>query len=92
MNKKQLSDLEKGKILAYSDCGLSLRDIGKKLGRHHGTIGKFLQQYKKSGNYQRNPGSGRKRSTTALQDQQIVRAAKRQRKITAQELQTKFKN
>lgn len=40
---KYLSDVEKGKILAFSEEGLSLREIGRKLNRHHVTIGNFLR-------------------------------------------------
>ena len=88
MSYKQLSEFEKGQIVAYDDCGLSLREIGRKLGRDHGGIGKFLKKYKETGNHLRQRGSGRKRATTASEDKKIIRAAKRRRTITAKEIKT----
>jgi len=38
-----LSEIEKGKILAYHDSGMSNRAIAKKIGRHHKVIGTFLK-------------------------------------------------
>lgn len=57
----QLSDFEKGKIVAYDDCGFSQRDIGRKINRDHKTVGKFLKRFKETGTIKRKTGSGRKR-------------------------------
>jgi transposase len=61
---KQLSDFEKGKIVAYHECGISNNEIGKKLSRSHTTIGRFLKRYKETGSNSRKVGCGRKRKTT----------------------------
>jgi len=90
MSFSQLSEFEKGQIVAYRDCGLTLRDIGKKLNRHNGPICKFLKKYNITGDYTRNAGSGRKRKLTTAQDEEIIRFAKRNRKVTAKELKTRF--
>ena len=90
MSQLQLSDFEKGKIVAYSDCGLSLREIGKKLNRNHTSIGTFLNNYKATGNYDQKSGRGRKRATTASDDKKIIVAVKQRRTMTAQEIKTKL--
>ena len=38
-----LSDIEKGKIIAYHDSGMSNRAIASKIGRHHKVISTFLR-------------------------------------------------
>ena len=39
---KQLTDIEKGKILAYHDSGESLRSIERKIGRSRCVITNYL--------------------------------------------------
>ena len=62
--RAKLSDFEKGKIIAYKDCGLSNRKIAIKLGRSHTTIDNFLKKFETTGCYSRKKGSGRKRKTS----------------------------
>ena len=44
MGSKQLSEFEKGQIVAYNDFGLSLCDMAKKLNHHHLSIHVFLRK------------------------------------------------
>ena len=46
MASKQKSEFEKCQIIAYYDSRLLLRDIAKKLNRHHLSIDVFLKDYK----------------------------------------------
>ncbi len=55
MSRKQLSDFEKGKILAWSE-GVSGREIGRRLKRNHRCIGRFLKHHKATGSIKRHPG------------------------------------
>ena len=41
---KRLTELEKGKILAYKSEGLSNRSIGKKIHRSHTVINNFFKK------------------------------------------------
>ena len=63
-DRTKLSDFEKGKIVAYKDCGLSNRKIAIKLGRSHTTVIKFLKKFEETSCYSRKKGSGRKRKTS----------------------------
>ena len=91
MNKyKTLSDFEKGKIVAYNDCGLSMRAIGKKMNRTHKTVSEFLKKFKETCKIERQTGSGRKRATTSREDRLLVRCAKKQRSMTSNELKEEF--
>ena len=56
----KLSDFEKGKIVAYKDCGLSNLKIAIKLGRSHTTIANFLKKFKATGLYSRRKVLGEK--------------------------------
>ena len=47
MASKQLFEFEKGQIVAYNDCGLSLHSIAKKLNHHHWSIDVFLKLIRK---------------------------------------------
>ena len=61
---KQLSDFEKGKIVAFHDVGLSVREISKKVGKHFSTISRVIKNFKETGSHKRISGSGRKRKTS----------------------------
>jgi IS30 family transposase len=41
--KSCLTDEEKGQIKAFNDIGLSNREIGRRLGRNHVVIGRYLE-------------------------------------------------
>ena len=51
MANKQLSEFEKGQIVVYNDCGLSLRDIAKKFNHRHSLDDIFQSNYQKIGKY-----------------------------------------
>ena len=53
MASKQISDFDKGRIVAYDDCGWNQRQIGEKIGVTHVAVGKFLKKYKSTGEYER---------------------------------------
>jgi len=41
-----MSDLEKGKIIAYWECNLSITDIAAAVGRPWGTVNSFYKDIK----------------------------------------------
>ena len=82
MANKQLSEFDKGQIVAYNNCWQSLRAIAKKLNHHHSSINVFPTNYKNAGNYHQK-GYGHKRKSTAFEDRKNVRAVKCQRTVTS---------
>jgi transposase len=87
----ELSDLEKGQILAFKTVGKSFAEIARLLNRHESTIRKrwetICQLEEHDANAQRQPKRGRKRKGTDRDDRQIVLAVKRNRFISASVLQ-----
>lgn len=68
MVKKQISDFEKGKIIAWNSSNIGVREISRRISRSPQTISNFLIKYKDTGNKNRQNGSGRKRKTTPRED------------------------
>jgi len=79
----QLSEFEKGQIVAFDKCNWSLTLIAKEISRSKPSISNFLKKYKETGDYTRTEGSGRKRKTTDSQDKEIVQYSKKQRTASA---------
>ncbi len=65
MPRKQLTVFEKGKIVAWSEEGVSNKEIGRRLKRTHNTIGRFLKHFKTTESHKRRTGGGRKRKTVS---------------------------
>ena len=86
--RSQLTDFEKGQIIAWNEKGMSCRQIAKKLKRNHTCISRFVKRFTATKEYSRRPGTGRKRKTTDRDDRYIVRQALKKRRISA----SKFRN
>lgn len=84
--KKQLSLVEKGKILAWKKLKKSNRWIGKQLKRAEGTIRYFYKNYKLTSATNRKFGSGSRRKTSIRQDNMIKRLALTTRSISRQQI------
>jgi IS30 family transposase len=67
-----LSLQEMGKILAYKDEGLGVREIGRRLNRRHGCIRNYLRDPE---NYGGNKKRGPKKKTSKRDEQRILREA-----------------
>ncbi len=83
---KDLSDFEKGQIVAFKICGWSHSRIAKQLNRGKSSITGFLKRYKERDDYKRKNGSGRKRLTTDEEDKAIIRIAKKRRTVSAKKI------
>jgi transposase len=68
----ELSDFEKGRILAFQEMGLSNRDIATRLGRSHNVVDNFI---KKKDGYGKKKRSGRRPKLSDRDKRSIVRAA-----------------
>lgn len=84
----QLSEFEKGQIIAWRQQNLTFRDIASRLKRSPETVRALTRKYLQTGSTARRPGSGRKRKTSDRDDRAIVREVKKRRKVTAREIQT----
>ena len=69
-----MSEFEKGQIVAYNDCELSLWDIAKKLYYIHSSIDIFLKNYK-TGNYPHKKGYTHNRKTSVSGDTKMLEQA-----------------
>ena len=86
--RPQLTIFEKGQIIGWHDEGVSCRKIAKRLKRGDRCIQKFVKTYKNTGTFERKPGSGRKRKTSAREDRYIVMQALKKRRISSGILRT----
>ena len=81
MASKQLSEFEKGQIVAYNDSGLWFNGIIKKL-NHYSLIDVFYKNFKKTGNYYQKESCGHQRKS--IEDPKIVKGEKWQHTVTSQ--------
>jgi len=79
--RKELTDLQKGEILALDAEHESQRKMSKKLKIPRQTIQNFLQRFKKRGTHENLPRSGRPHITTKTQDQELCHTALSQPRI-----------
>ena len=73
--RKQLTDLQKGEILALNGENQSQRKIAKKLKIPRPTIEGFLRRFKSRGTHENLSRSGRPHVTTENQDRDLCNAA-----------------
>ena len=72
-----LTDVGKGKILAFLENGLSFREIGRKLGRSDRVVKSFAKNY---GQHGKNKTGGPKRKLSERDRRRIVKAASKSMK------------
>ncbi len=53
MPRKQLTEFKMGKIVAWSEEGVSNKEKGRRLKHTHHTIGRFLKLFKETGSHKR---------------------------------------
>jgi len=80
--RKQLTDLQKGEILALNKENQSQRTIAKTLKIPRPTIEGFLQRFKHRGTHENIHHPSRPQVTTEDQDQELCNAAMSQPRIT----------
>lgn len=69
----ELTDLEKGHIIAFNSCGISNREIGRRLSRSESVIRSFLKNQEFYGTNKHN--RGRKRKLTSRDIRRILQTA-----------------
>ncbi|GFW24760.1 transposable element Tcb1 transposase [Trichonephila clavipes] len=50
---KQVSEFDRGRIVAYRDCGLSFREIGSRVGRNQTTAMRICDRWMQEGTVDR---------------------------------------
>lgn len=83
----QLTNIEKGQILAYNDMGMTGNAIAIKMKRDPTVVRRFLKRFKERGTADNNHRTTYKRKTSPTTDHHISQLVKRHRTITAKEIQ-----
>ncbi|GFS92756.1 transposable element Tcb1 transposase [Trichonephila clavipes] len=79
----QVSEFDRGRIVAYRDCGLSFREIGNRVGRNQTTVMRICDRWMQEGTTDRRGRSHPPQCTTSREDRQIVRMAVMDRSVTS---------
>ncbi|GFT59248.1 transposable element Tcb1 transposase [Trichonephila clavipes] len=79
----QVSEFDRGRTVAYRDCGLSFREIGSRVGRNQTTVMRICDRWIQEGTTDRRGRSHPPQCTTSREDRQIVRMAVTDRSVTS---------
>ncbi|UYV71893.1 hypothetical protein LAZ67_9000960 [Cordylochernes scorpioides] len=79
----QVSEFDRGRIVAYQYCGLSFREIGSCVGRNQTTATRICDRWMQEGATDRRVRSHPPQCTTSRADRQIVRMAVTDRSATS---------
>ncbi|GFV65495.1 transposable element Tcb1 transposase [Trichonephila clavipes] len=79
----QVSEFDRGRIVAYRDCGLSFREIGSRVGRVQITVMWICDRWMQEGTTDRRARSNPPQCTTSREDRQIVRMAVTDHSVTS---------
>ncbi|UYV62946.1 SPR [Cordylochernes scorpioides] len=79
----QVSEFDRGKIVAYRDCGLSFREIGGRVGRNQTTVMRICNRWMQEGTTDRRVRSHPPQCTTLRADRQIVHMVVTDRSVTS---------
>ncbi|GFX84827.1 transposable element Tc1 transposase [Trichonephila clavipes] len=80
----QVFEFDRGRIVAYRDCGLSFRKIGSRVGRNQTTVMRICGRWMQEGITDRRGRSHPPQCTTSREDRQIGRMAVTDRSVTSQ--------
>ncbi|GFU43263.1 transposable element Tcb1 transposase [Trichonephila clavipes] len=79
----QVSQFDRGRIVAYRDCGLSFREIGSRVGRNQTTVMWICDSWMQEGNTDRRGRSHTPQCTTSREDRKIVSMVVTDRSVTS---------
>ncbi|GFV90467.1 transposable element Tcb1 transposase [Trichonephila clavipes] len=80
---KGLSEFDRGRIVAYRDCGLSFREIGSCVGGNQTTVMLICDRWMQEGTMDRREQSHPPQCTTSREDRQIVRMGVTDHSVTS---------
>ncbi|GFX00243.1 transposable element Tcb1 transposase [Trichonephila clavipes] len=78
----QVSEVDRGRIVAYRDCGLFFREIGSLVGRNQTAVMRICDRWIQEGTTDPRDRSHPPQCTTSREDMQIVRMAVTDRLVT----------
>jgi len=84
--RRRLSDADRGRALGWLQEGVTLREVGNRLGVTHSVIQRLRDRFNNTGSVQEPRRSGRPRLTTRRQDHFVVLSSLRSRTATANTL------
>ena len=91
MDRKKIVKCEKRAVInAYSEDGLSVREIALKLNFPKSTVWDAVKRFRENGSNTDRTRSGRPRITTIAEDNSLVLMSKRDRRKTAPEIRAQF--
>ncbi|GFW09541.1 transposable element Tcb1 transposase [Trichonephila clavipes] len=79
----KVSEFDRGRIVAYRDCGLSFRGIGSRVGRNQTTVMQIWDRWMQEGTMDRRGRSHPPQCTTSREDRQIVCRTVTDRSVTS---------
>ncbi|GFU14513.1 transposable element Tcb1 transposase [Trichonephila clavipes] len=79
----QVSEFDRGRIVAFRDCGLSFREIGRRVGRNQTTVMRICDRWMQEGTIDRRGRSHPPHCTISREDKQNVRMAVTDRSVTS---------
>ena len=89
--RRHLSEHEQGIAIGLLREGLSLRDVGRRLGVSHTVILRLRDRYQQTGNVRERGRSGRPRVLTRQQVRFVSLAARRDRTVTANDIRAQLR-
>ncbi|GFX46168.1 transposable element Tcb1 transposase [Trichonephila clavipes] len=78
-----VSEFDRGRIVAYRDCGLFFREIGSRVGRNQTTVMRICDRWMQEGKTDRRGRSHPPQCTTSRENRQIMRMAVMDRPVTS---------
>ncbi|GFY30211.1 transposable element Tcb1 transposase [Trichonephila clavipes] len=78
----QVSEFDRGRRVAYRDCGLTFREIGSRVGRNQTTVMRICDRWIQEGTTDRRGRSHPPQCTTSRENRQIVRMAVTDHSVT----------
>ncbi|GFX77661.1 uncharacterized protein TNCV_1105781 [Trichonephila clavipes] len=88
----QVSEFDRGRIVAYRDCGLSFREIGSRVGRNQTTVMRICNRWLQESTKDRRGRSHPPQCTTSRDDREIVRRAVTDLSVTSRTLAQHIKS
>ncbi|GFS97876.1 transposable element Tcb1 transposase [Trichonephila clavipes] len=88
----QVSEFDRGRIVAYRDCGLSFREIGSRVGRNQTTVMRICGRWIQEGTTDIRGRSHPPQCITSREDRQIVRMAVTDRSVISRTIAQHFES
>ncbi|GFW15342.1 transposable element Tc1 transposase [Trichonephila clavipes] len=89
-SRHHIDDFMRGRIIGKIEEGRKITDVAKEFDIAHSVVSRLWKSFKTTGMCSRRHGGGRVISTTPAEDRYIVLSAKRNRRITDQQVANQF--